>query len=166
MDNDNTSMIEQYRAGLDNLAEYGTRRLTTIAIFVGFNTIALTGLGVLIASATFDTWQVAIEASIIAVAITPVNILWIMALIQYKRGLNLRYSFLQRLEQLLFAQGDGMVSILHKVGRNGKYRHRHTSIEVALAIYFLLLFLLAAAIVAAITYYVQSGSLPIQVLIR
>lgn len=164
-DSGNVAIVE-YEAGLDNLAEYGTRRLTTSAIFIGFNTIALTGFGVLIAPAHFDSWRTAIEAGLLALAISPINVLWIAALAQYRRGLNTRYVFLQHLERSIFPSRDvdhqGLISVLHRPRKNGKYGHRHTSIEIALAVYFLFLFLVAALLMSVITYLVQTGSLPIK----
>jgi hypothetical protein len=156
--------MEEYKAGLENLAEFGDRRLATSAIFVGFNTIALTGVGALLVSSRLSSWKTPSELALIAFAILPVNGLWIRALVQYKRGLDLRYAFLQRLEVALFPnrgyEERGLVSVLHRVRPNGKYGHRHTSLEIALAIYFFCLFPITAAIVAAITFTLQQGIFP------
>ncbi len=127
---DTSERIEEYKAVLDNLGQYGNHRHNANAVFVGFNTVFLAGLGALLVSAHFESWQIVVQAGAVSLVTMPVNYLWRLTLIQYTKGLDLRYQYLQAVEGVLRQRwGDdtaGLETMLYKPATAGSIQHRHT----------------------------------------
>lgn len=153
--------IEEYKSVLENLGEYGARRQATTAVFVGLNTVFLTGIGALLVTAHTDSWQLVAEVAAISLAVTPVNVIWAIALQHYKKGLDLRYQYLQAIEagfpQLPNESAHGLISKLHVPDTKGRYHHRHTSLELALARYVICVYPALALVFAGVTYLLTNG---------
>lgn len=156
--------VEEYKMLMQNLAEYGSRRLTINAVFVGFNTVFLAALGGLLATAKLDSWRTAASVALVALVIMPVNILWRSTLAGYQRGLDLRYSYIKKLEvkfrEHWHDEGAGLVLLLNEPRPKERLPYRHTSLERRLAGYFLILYPLIAVLIAVLTYLVTTNLIP------
>jgi len=151
--------IEEYKLLVEALAQYGSRRLATNTVFVGFNTLFLAALASLLSSTHFDSWWLVAKVAVIALVITPVNIIWIRMLITYRAGLKERYNYIQTIEQEFQRRRQepydkiGLYSRLY----SNPVKHYHTTSELALAWYFIILYPLILLVVAVTTYLVVSG---------
>jgi len=156
--------VEEYKMLMQNLAEYGSRRLTINAVFVGFNTVFLAALGTVLASAKFDSWRTAVAVGVVTLVIMPVNVLWRSTLAGYQQGLDLRYGYIKKLEAKFrdhWHDPDvGLVSLLNQPKPKERLPYRHTSLERRLAGYFLILYPVIAVIVAVLTYLIANKLIP------
>jgi hypothetical protein len=174
--------IEEYKAVLDNLVQLSARRQNTNNVFVGLNTIFLTGLGILLLSTRFTSWWIAGAALALTLAITPLNLTWRVAIIRYKRGINVRKEYLQEIEQEFrqrraqtaqgpvglegkegvegTAAGAPPLGLFLKVRETTLHRHGNTELELRLVTYFLVLYPLITLVVGILTYLVSSRVIP------
>ncbi len=164
--------IEEYKAVLENLVQLSARRQNTNNVFVGLNTVFLTGLGILLLSTRFTSWWIVGAALAITLAIVPLNLTWRTSIIRYKRGINVRKDYLQEIEQE-FRQRRAQVAVgpvgtagtpplglFLKVRETTLHRHGNTELELRLVTYFLVLYPLITLGVSVLTYLVSSQVIP------
>lgn len=156
--------IEEYKVAAENLAQYGSRRLTTNTVFVGFNTLFLVAIGSLLYSTQFDSWWLSAKVAIISLAITPVNVIWIRMLMAYRSGLKKRYKYIKTIEhefQHRRQEPNDKIGLWSYLYPDEKIKQHHTTPELALAWYFTMLFPLILLVVAVMIYLVTHGDIHI-----
>lgn len=133
--------IEEYKAVLEFIGRLSARRQNSNDVFVGINTVFLTGLGVFLATHPLS-WGTTVSVTIIAVAVTPVNFVWRMALMRYDGNIGRRVKYLLGIEEE-FRERRGDTRDKQPVGlflQNKESEiYSNTHLELALAMYFVLL---------------------------
>jgi hypothetical protein len=95
--------IESYKIVVENLERFASRRQLANNVFVSLNTVFLTAIGVFISThlSALNSWSGTIALLVIAIAITPINVLWLFALNRYVLGDEARYRYRVELESKL-----------------------------------------------------------------
>jgi hypothetical protein len=156
--------IEEYKAVLDDTAHAAERRRTSTTLYVGLNSLFLTGIG-LYAAPHFGSWETVTSVAIVMIVALPVNIIWYAGLARWARNLTARMEYVRSIEQEFRArrgevQGDpqiGLFLYLHSknVGRLGTIR-----LEQRLALYFAFLYPIATVSLAIFAWVLQTPDLP------
>lgn len=161
--------IGEYTAVLENLVQLSLRRQNTNNIFVGLNTVFLTGLGILLFSTRLASWWVVGATAAITLAILPLNVTWRTAIKRYKAGISVRKVYLQEIEEE-FRKRRGtaeMGSSAPPLGlflkirdTSSLHQHGNTELEVRVATYFLMLYPIITIVVGILTYFVIYQAIP------
>ncbi len=166
--------IEEYTAVLENLVQLSLRRQNTNNVFVGLNTVFLTGLGVLLLSTHFASWWVVGATAAFTLAILPLNLNWRMAIKRYKAGINVRKAYLEVIETEFCerrggsgssgigggAAGKPPLGLFLKIRDTPLRAHGNTELEVRLTTYFLVLYPIITLLVALLTGLVTLRIIP------
>lgn len=156
--------IEEYKAVLDNLASYASRRQMTNNVFVGLNSLFLTALAFLLTTA-WNSWATAFLVVASALSILPINVTWYVGLRRYDYGIRMRLQYIQDiegefLERRGYAPDSLAIGLYRRLQKPGYARTAHTRLEVRLALYFIVLYPAVALIVCVLTYLSQTRVIP------
>lgn len=156
--------IEEYKAVLDDTAQAANRRRTDNTLFVGLNTLFLTGLG-LVASPQAGSWGAVLTLTIVTLIALPVNVFWRTSLTYWMKSLSVREEYIRSIEQEFRTRSSlsagelpiGLYLYLRskQVGRLNALR-----LERRLALFFLLIYPLATLLVAVLTWTLRTPLLP------
>jgi hypothetical protein len=139
--------FDEYKAILENLQQLAGRRQSGNNIFVALNTTFLTATGVFLSTQPmfWKTWTTTAAVGVITLVVTPINILWLVALHRYLRGNKVRYDLLKEIEKPWPAPG------LYRSMNDTSNPDFNIQPEIWLARYFTGLFPLVCIIIALIT---------------
>jgi hypothetical protein len=171
--------IEEYKAVLENLVQLSLRRQNTNNVFVGLNTVFLSGLGLLLLSTRFTSWWVVGATVVLTLAILPLNLNWRRSIWRYKAGINVRKEYLEEIETEFcerrggtgagtgatgggaFGQpGHPPLGLFLRIRDTPLKTHGNSELEVRLANYFLVLYPLITLLVALLTSLVTLQIIP------
>jgi hypothetical protein len=129
---------------------------------VTLNTLFLTTIGIFISThlSALNTWSAPIALVALAAIIIPVNISWLIGLGRYERGNEVRYAYLQEIEDA--APEESKNGLYHRLEKVNLGAHANIQSERILATYFVVFYVLvaiAATIVAALVQYGVIASL-------
>src|SRR5262245_45774583 len=162
--------IGEYTAVLENLVQLSLRRQNTNNIFVGLNTVFLTGFGVLLFSTRLASWWVVGATAAITLAILPLNVTWRMAIKRYKVGISVRKVYLQEIEEEFrtrrgtaeMGSSASPLGLFLKIrDTSSLHQHGNTELEVRVATCFLLLYPIITILVGILTYLVTISERPL-----
>jgi hypothetical protein len=152
--------IEAYKILIENLERLAARRQAVNGVFVTLNTIFLTAIGVLISTHLdwLNSWSGPVALLVIAVAITPLNVAWLLTLGRYAQGNQIRYTLLEKIETRFPPEaGIGLYQQLKEEGLGAYYNTRP---DRFLAAYFVFFYLVACLLAAVLAALVQQGVIP------
>jgi hypothetical protein len=173
--------IEEYKAVLENLVQLSLRRQNTNNVFVGLNTVFLSGLGLLLLSTHVASWWVVGATAAFTLAILPLNLNWRRAIRRYKAGINVRKEYLEEIETEFserrggggtgggaWATGGGpagqpsqpLLGLFLRIRDTPLKTHGNSELELRLATYFLALYPLITLLVALLTGLVTLQIIP------
>jgi hypothetical protein len=177
--------IGEYQAVLEDLGRLSARRQNLNDVFVAINSLFLTGLGVLLVMTRLDSWWLAEAVGLMALAITPINVIWRTAILRYKSEVTTHVYYLSSIEREFRQRREATAGRLSEVrdpevkshkGRlpegeiqigfylyNDTRRRLHggkSRLESRLADYFVGLFPGIALLVAVLTYLITNGIIP------
>jgi hypothetical protein len=173
--------IEEYKAVLENLVQLSLRRQNTNNVFVGLNTVFLTGVGLLLLSTRFASWWVVGATAALTLAILPLNLNWRAAIRRYKAGINVRKEYLEEIEtefrerrggggtgETSVGTGGGaagqpgkpLLGLFLRIRDTSLKTHGNSELEVRLATYFLVLYPIITLLVALLTGLVTLRIVP------
>jgi hypothetical protein len=146
--------IEEYKAVMEDYAQLSARRQNTNAVYVGINTLLLTGIGLLLVSVSLENWPVVAAIAAITLAIMPINVTWYRSLRHYMLMVDIHFTVLMEIEQEL--------QNLHERRQTGVFQRMSDAyknkwfgsslLEKRLAIYFLGLYPTITLLVAIVVY--------------
>jgi len=159
------SRMEEYKAILENVGQQGARRQNVTNLYIGLNTLFLTGLGLTVPS-HFGSWWTVLLVGAFSVVVLPLNLTWRTSLRRYETGLTTRYDYLREIEREFQRQRSettggasdgssiGLFLRLQQIGllRAGSPPTR----EGRLALYFVLLYPFLTIVLAILTYLTNS----------
>lgn len=157
--------IDEYQAIMESVETLAARRQNANTLYIGINTAFLTALGVFLYShLNLLHWASAVVASLITVALLPLNLIWLATLRYYRYYARIRHQYLREIEQEFreraVKRGNqrkiGMYLRFEETGR----RQGNSLLETRLATYFLLLYPVLSLIVIGISYLVQAHIIP------
>jgi hypothetical protein len=152
--------IEAYKILIENLERLAARRQSVNGVFVALNTVFLTAIGVLISTHldSFNSWSGPIALAIIAVAITPLNVAWLLTLDRYAKGNQIRYDLLEKIEADFPPKaGMSLYKTLNDKRLGAYYNIRP---DRFLAAYFVCFYVVICAAATILTVLVQHLAIP------
>jgi hypothetical protein len=170
--------IEEYKSVLENLVQLSLRRQNTNNVFVGLNTVFLSGLGLLLLSTRVASWWVVGATAALTLAILPLNLNWRAAIRRYKAGVNVRKEYLEEIEtEFTERRGGGgssggmgggsagqpnqpLLGLFLRIRDTPLKTHGNSELEMRLATYFLVLYPLITLLVALLTGLVTLQIIP------
>lgn len=158
--------IEEYKAVLENVGQVSARRQGFNNVFVGINTVFLTGVGFLLLSTHLNSWWLVGALAAISLTVTPINFTWRQALLRYKNGLTEQYAYIRDIEKEFRrrhqeAYGDSNVGVYLRLDEQRRRPHSgNTRLEIRIATYFTALYPAITICVALVTYMTTNQLLP------
>jgi hypothetical protein len=164
---DNTSQpsnpferIEEYKAVLEDTAQAANRRRTDSALYVGLNTLFLTGIG-LFASPNIGSWETVLALAVVTSIAIPVNLMWYTSLTYWMRSLSARQEYIRSIERE-FRTRSGSIQREMPVGL---YLHlgdvgQLVRLERRFALFFALFYPVSVLALALVTYVLHNPTLP------
>jgi hypothetical protein len=152
--------IASYKIVVENLERFAARRQSANNVFVTLNSVFLTAIGVFISThlSSLNSWSGTIALLVIAIAITPLNALWLFALNRYVRGDQARYAYLEALEEG-FPKEIG-VGLYHTLRENKQHPSFLPRPEQYVAVYFTVFYVVIVIAAALLALLIQLAVLP------
>ena len=156
--------IEEYKAVLEDTAQASNRRRTDNTLFVGLNTVFLTGIG-LFASPHFGSWDTVIAVAMVTAIAIPVNVMWYRGLTYWMTSLGVREEYIRSIEKEFRKRSETASSELpiglylylqsKNVGRKPSLK-----MDRRFALFFAIIYPVATACLAILTYVWQNPTPP------
>jgi hypothetical protein len=157
--------IEEYKAVLEDTAQASNRRRTDNTLFVGLNTVFLTGIG-LFASSRLASWDTVVAVAIVAIIAVPVNMMWYRGLAYWMKSLAEREEYIRSIERGFRARSGAASSdlpiglYLHLQSKNVG-RMPSLKMDQRFALFFALVYPLATLALAVTAYALQNPTWPL-----
>jgi hypothetical protein len=163
--------VREYKAVLEDSAQLASHRQTLNNVYVGINTLFLTGLGIFLFNTSLTSWVDTWIVGAITVVVLPMNLTWRAALVRYRTQIGLHLEYLREIEMEFRARRAMDTSIPPSptpeppIGffmKLQEARHPHTGntrLEILMATYFLILYPVITLAVGALTFLIMSGVL-------
>jgi hypothetical protein len=134
-------------------------------VFVAINALFLTGLGALLFTTQTLSWGTVAALIAVAIAVTPINLIWRTALVRYRRGLHLQIAYLREIESEFrerrsTAPDQPSVGFFLRLDVHHRAGRGNTRLEISLATYFLVLYPLLTLTVAGLVYLLTNQLIP------
>ena len=156
----NFDRADEYGIVMQDAAWLSERRQTSHNVFIGLNTLALTGMGYVVTTNRISTWWAFALVATIASIMIPFNVIWQLSLRGYKRGLDSRYAYLRDLETTFPQLMETPAGVFTKFKREEIERYSNSRQELRVAWYFMLLGPSIAAAVGLLTWLVTNAVIP------
>jgi len=160
--------IEEYKAVLEDTAQASNRRRTDNTLFVGLNTVFLTGIG-LVVSPNFGSWDAVVAVAMVTAIAVPVNVMWYRGLAYWMTSLGVREEYIRSIEKE-FRKRSATIESELPIGlylylqSENVGRMRSLKMDQRFALFFAVIYPVATACLAILTYVWEHptlSSLPI-----
>ena len=127
------------------------------------NTVFLTGIG-LFASPHFGTWDTVVAVAMVTAIAIPVNMMWHRGLAYWMKSLGVREAYIRSIEREIrkgreTTDGEPPIGLYLYLQRHNVGRMRSLKMDQRFALFFAIIYPVATACLAILTYVLQNPTL-------